>query len=80
MFIETIYDKKKVWLNTEDIMDVFDEGGPVVKAYTIDENRGAYFIDRERWLGFLSLVNAYECKEMELVEEDLKDNNFIEIR
>lgn len=58
MFIEALYDGQLCWLNTDDIIDVFDDSGFYVKAYTLDENRGKYLIMKKTWLYFLGLSSV----------------------
>jgi acyl-CoA synthetase (AMP-forming)/AMP-acid ligase II len=58
MFIEALYDGKMCWLNTDDIIDVFDDSGFYVKAYTLDENRDGYLISKKTWMYYLGLSSV----------------------
>ena len=58
MFIEALYDGQRCWLNTDDIIDVFDDSGFYVKAYTLDENRGEYLISKKTWEFYLDFSSV----------------------
>ena len=46
MLINAKYDGRDVFLNTDYIVDVLDIDKPIVSAYVLDCERGAYKIER----------------------------------
>lgn len=52
--IKAVYEptKQECWLNMDFVVDVFDRGAKVI-AFTLDDERGGYLIDRkdfEKWM------------------------------
>lgn len=53
MIIQASYDGKKILLNTDYIVDVWDIDKPVVSAYVLDDERGEYKIEQkelQKWI------------------------------
>ncbi len=52
--VKALYEltKAECWVNMDYVIDVFQSRGTTVKAYTFDNERGAYLIDQaefEKW-------------------------------
>ena len=56
MIIKASYDKKPCFLNTDYILDVFEDDGKY-KAYTLDVERDGYEIEPEEFKKWISKTN-----------------------
>lgn len=74
MVIPALYENKKVFLNTNYIVDIWDIDKPFVSAYVLDSERQGYMIEQKDFQKWIELENNPQeiiiCKE----QRDDKDN------